>query len=287
MKCYLCGTRMTYLFTKHGYRLFKCPHCGLGQTEFTEDYEDFVKRFYSKGYFTGDPRFGAFAHYEEDRRCIQRNTGQALSRLKKLKKEGRLLDVGCAMGFFVEQARHAGYDAYGFDPSEYAVKKAKKKLNGRIEHATVHSASYPEKSFDFITLFDVFEHLADPVGDIRRLRTFLKDDGHIVIATGNTDSLAAKILREHWTFYIPPQHLFFFTKSTLETALSRAGFTPVKWFGIGKWLSVGYVLHLAHAAGDYPLADTLFELVEKLPIRKVPLFVPMRDNQVVIARKSR
>lgn len=286
MACYLCRSKMAYMFTKHGYRLFCCPDCGLMQTEFSEAYEDFVKRFYSKGYFTGDPRYGAFAHYEEDKQCIQRNTRQVLRQILKFKQSGRLLDVGCAMGFFTEQARKAGFDAYGFDPSEYAVQRAKKRLDGRIKRGTISSVTYPPGSFDVITMFDVFEHLSDPVADIKRLGTFLKDDGILVIATGNTGSLAAKILRRHWTFFIPPQHLFFFNRTTMMTALDRAGFAPRKWFRVGKWLSLGYVTHLAHAAADYPFAGFFLDLIERFNIRKFPVFLPMGDNMVVIAGKQ-
>jgi SAM-dependent methyltransferase len=274
------------MYTKLGYEIFRCGYCSLAQTKFTEPMEEFIKRFYSKGYYTGDPRFGAFFHYEEDRACINRNTAQSLSRLKKIKPSGRLLDVGCAMGFFVEQAQKTGYDAYGFDPSAYAVKKARNKLQDRVKEGTIASVFYPKESFDIITMFDVFEHLGDPVADIKKLKAYLKPDGVLLIATGNTRSLAAKILGKNWTFYSPPQHLFYFTPDNLVTALGRAGFEPRRWFSVDKWLSLGYILHLAHTSADYPMAEAVEGLVKKIDsLRKLPVWVPMRDNMVVIAGK--
>lgn len=270
---------------KNGYAIFECPNCGLKETELKEDYETFVNRYYSKGYYTGDPRYAAYASYASDKWHITRNLAKFLNKVKKYKKSGRLLDVGCAMGYFVEMAKKAGFDAYGFDASDFAVKKAKTKLNGRIEHGTIQSVKYPPKSFDIITMFDVIEHLGDPVKDLKKLSTLLTDDGIMLIATGNTKSRAATILKRRWTFYIPPQHLYFFTKKNFAELLATGGLKPTEWFGVNKWLSLRYVLHLARSSGESEVADFLYTLAQNARLGWLPLYLPMRDNMVVVARK--
>lgn len=272
---------------KNRHTIYRCPVCGLKRTDLRQNYEEFVATHYSRGYYTGDPRYSAYANYKDDKKVILRNLRKFLTRIKKHKKEGKLLDVGCAMGFFVELALSHGFDAYGVDASQYAVTQAQKVNGGhRIALGTIGSVTYRPKSFDVISLFDVFEHLGDPQRDLRRLRTFLKDDGIMIIATGDTQSLAARLLGRRWTFYIPPQHLFFFNRDNLTRVLKDEGLVPVEWFRIGKWLSLRYVLHLARTTGESVVAAWLYDLTQRVKLGRVPLFVPLGDNMVVIARKS-
>ena len=258
----------------------------MARTDLHQQYDIFIKEQYSKGYFTGDLSRGAYINYKEDKPFIVRNMRNFLAEIKKMKPRGKLLEVGCAMGFFMEIALQAGYDAYGFDPSQYAVENAIK-LNGnkRITHGSIHSVKYPPKSFDVIALFDVFEHLWDPQRDLRTLFSLLKDDGIIIIATGDTESIAANVLGRRWTFYIPPQHLYFFNRQTLTALLNKENLTPVRWFRIGKWLSLRYVLHLARTTGESKLAGWFYDVVAAFKLDMFPLYLPMQDNMVVIARK--
>ena len=285
--CYLCHKPTVLFMKKHGYRLYRCPVCKLTMTEFYQPYALFVEQFYSKGYFTGDPRCSAFSGYEKDKQCITRNLQQVLRKVKPyVNTNAKMLDAGCAMGFMVELARSYGYTAYGFDPSSYALSRATSTMKQYLSQATIETASYPKNSFDVITLTDIIEHVQDPIASMRKLRRFLKKNGLIVIATGDTQSVAAKLLGKHWTFYIPPQHLFFLSKDNLTTMLNQTGFAPVTWFRVGKWLSLDYILHLAQSAGDFWWARYIHRVAKWLNIGKMPMYLPMQDNIVVIARKT-
>ncbi len=250
-------------------------------------YDTFVEEHYNKKYFTGDLHRSAYINYKDDKVIIVRNMKTFLREIQKIKPSGKLLDAGCALGFFVELALKNGYDAYGFDPSEYAVSESEKLVGkNRIRHGTISSVRYPSKSFDIITMFDVFEHLGNPLADLQKLKGLLKDDGIIVIATGDTDSIMARTLKRRWTFYIPPQHLFFFNKKLLTKILAGGNMVPLKWFRIGKWLSLRYILHLARTTGESKLALQLYRVAEALHLGRIPLYLPLRDNMVVIARKN-
>lgn len=286
MNCYICKTPMTFFIEKNAHKIFSCPVCGLKTTELSKNYDKFISSYYSKDYFTGDPSRSAYVDYGDDRVCITRNFRSFFKKIQAIKKSGSILDVGCAYGYFVQMAKDAGFDAYGFDPSEYAVKRASQSLgNPRVRRGTIQSISYPKKLFDIITLFDVFEHLIDPLKDIKKLSSFLKKDGLIIIATGDTDSIAACIFKRRWTFYIPPQHLFFYNKKNLTILLEKASFKPIQWFRIGKWVNLRYILHLARTTGESYIADRIYSKIASLQIAKLPLYVPMKDNIVVIAKK--
>ncbi len=287
MKCYLCGSETRPLFRKNNYQIVRCTSCGLAATVLGAPYEDFVEQHYTKGYFTGDPKRSAYVDYKNDKKIIVRNLQKFLTEVQKHKSTGKLLDVGCALGFFVELAQKNGFDAYGFDASNYAVEEARKTLGStRIQHGTISRVRYPAKTFDIITMFDIFEHLANPREDLRRLNRWLKDDGVIIIATGDTDSYLARHLGRRWTFYIPPQHLFFFNKKTLTSVLLEQQFKPIKWFRIGKWLSFRYILHLARTTGESVFAGRLYARIEKSRLGRAAFYVPAHDNMVVIAKKA-
>jgi len=286
MQCLLCiKPREKYLY-KNGYWIYRCPICHLGQTDLKKNYKQFVKEFYSKGYYEGDPTRSAYADYELDKPLIVRNMSKLLSFVVPKKKTGRLLDVGCAFGYFVELALSRGYDAYGFDPSSFAVSQARKLVGKkRITEGTIGDVAYPTASFDIITMFDVFEHLEDPLNDMKKLSALLKPDGVIIIATGDTRSLAAKIMKRRWTFFIPPQHIFFFDRENVASLLKRAKLRPGAWYRVGKWLSLGYILHLARTTGESSAAQLIYKLVNKTILMRLPLYVPMKDNMVILANK--
>lgn len=272
---------------KNGYDIYRCPACGLGETKLTVPYKRFVEEFYSKGYFTGTASHGAYSNYAKDKPYITRTMRKFLSAIRSVRPSpARLLDIGCAYGYFVEMALAAGYDAYGIDASAHAAARAKMRLNGRIHHGMVTTASLPHTHFDLITMLDVVEHLGDPLKDISKIASLLTNDGLALIATGDTQSKAAKMLNRRWTFYIPPQHLFFFNRENLTALLQQSGLEPVFWFRVGKWLSLQYVFHLARTTGESKIAQWLYPLMEKLPLGRIPVYLPMRDNMVVIARKK-
>ncbi len=286
MQCLLCHIPLEKYLFKNGFWIYRCPMCHLAETDLKREYTKFVKEFYSEGYYEGDPTRSAYADYESDKPLIVKNMHKFLSFIHTVKPKGRLLDVGCAFGYVVELAGAMGYEAYGFDPSTFAVQKARS-LNGedRIQEGTIAEVTYPKGSFDVITMFDVFEHLQNPLEDMGKLRTLLRPDGVILIATGDTQSIAARIMKRRWTFFIPPQHIFFFHRKNVATLLHKAGLKPRKWYKVGKWLSLGYVLHLARTTGESGIASRLYKLLKHTVFMRIPLYIPMKDNMVILAGK--
>lgn len=287
MQCILCQIPLEKYLYKNGYWIYRCPTCQLGETDLKRDYTKFVKEFYSKGYYEGDPTRSAYVDYELDKPLIVKNMKKFLSFLPQSTSRGKLLDVGCAFGYFVELALHRGYDAYGFDPSTFAAKKASLLVGKkRIQVGTINEIGYPKASFDVITMFDVFEHLQDPLNDMKKLQSLLKPDGVILIATGDTRSLAARVMRRRWTFFIPPQHIFFFHRGNVHVLLRKAGLSPLAWHRVGKWLSLGYILHLGRTTGESSFANIVYEWCKKTPLIRFPLYIPMKDNMVILAGKK-
>lgn len=113
--------------------------------------------------------------------------------LKKIKPEGRLLDIGCGLGFFLKRIRDI-YETYGIDVSEYAVREARMVASkSKIQIGSAEDLSFKSNFFDIVTAFDVVEHLKNPDLFFQRVYKILKKDGILVFSTPNIYSLGAII----------------------------------------------------------------------------------------------
>ncbi len=286
-KCYLCQHRSPVLsFRKLGYDILHCPACHLFFLDFNQDYPSFIQEYYNQEFFTGSDQRAGYANYEGDHIAETINMTRYLHRLKKHTPTGRLLDGGCATGLFMSHAANHGFDVYGFDISDYAVNLAQKRHPNRVKKSTVTQVRYRKSFFNVITLFDVVEHLKDPRHDLIHLTQFLKPNGLLVINTGDASSPLARLQGKHWHFFIPPQHLFFFSRFTLTKLLNQIGFQVIGIDYKGKWISLRYLLNLMKQIQKNPLASALYPLVTHNPIGKIPLYLNLFDNMIVYAKKA-
>lgn len=285
--CYLCQSNTPrFAFAKHGYNILQCPHCHLYTLEFNADYDKFIRRYYNRNFFIGSDNRIGYADYEGDLFAEKINMTRYLHRISQFKPSGTLLDVGCATGLFMQKAQQFGFNVYGFDVSAYATRIAQKRHPGRVKLTTVSEARYQLKYFDVITLFDVIEHLQDPRQDLKNLKKFLKPDGMLVINTGDASSLLAHLQGKSWHYFSPPQHLFFFSRSTLTTLLQQAGFEVLAIHPKGKWISLRYLLNLMKQIHHNPFAAYLYPRVKDSLVGKVPLYLNLFDNIIVYARQN-
>jgi SAM-dependent methyltransferase len=158
--------------------------------------------------------------------------------VKKYCPKGRLLDVGCALGFFVEVAKDFGFDAYGIDFSDYAILQAKLRLGDKVSRVNLEKDAlhFEKGSFDVITMWDVLEHLKNPEVQIQRMSKLLKKNGFLFITTVNYNSLMARLMRNTWRFKNLIYHpSYFITLKMLRTWVRNAGFAEVNnsTFGLG------------------------------------------------------
>jgi len=286
-RCYLCKQRVPRkIFRKHGYDIVTCPSCSLLSLRFKENYNNFIKEYYNEKFFTGSDDRAGYVDYEGDSWPEKQNMRRYLDRIKTHKDSGKLLDCGCATGLFLEEAQAQGFDVQGFDVSAYAVKKAQKKFGKKVIQATLQSAKYKPNSFDVITLFDVIEHLDNPRTALRRLKRMLKHEGLLMINTGDSGSFLANIEGKNWHFYIPPQHLFFFSRKTIRQLLDQAGYKVIKIDYKGKWLSLRYLLNLYRQIYKNKLGQILYNLIGDTRIGKIPIYLNLFDNMIIYAQKK-
>jgi SAM-dependent methyltransferase len=179
---------------------------------------------------------------------------RALARLQPAGVSRRLLDVGAAYGAFLEQAERAGWNATGVEISQKAAAYAIRERHAEIFVGTLDAAAFPDASFAAVTLWDVIEHLDDPLAMLREIHRILEPGGVLVVFTINQKSLINRV--GHFLHWLSPRlatrplvllydihHNFFFDRETLTALLRRSGFTAgIAWdhlaANIDRWQNV-------------------------------------------------
>ncbi|MFM5886104.1 MAG: class I SAM-dependent methyltransferase [Novosphingobium sp.] len=282
--CNQCGeTRTRPLFSTKGYDLVACSGCGLAYIANPPDAAE-LARIYSAdaSYHTAlkDPASKAWA----DMAGIAR---QHMAFLATIAGEGTLLDVGCSTGLFLDLARTAGFAVKGVEFSEESAGFARDHFGLTVERGSIHDCTDADGSYDVLTMFDVIEHVPDPLADMAAALRLLKPGAWFVLSTPNIDGLFPRAsyplanALNYWPHPEPPYHLYQFSVQTLTAMLAKAGFAP------------GPVRHHAIAL-DYTFgsARDLVRMPKRLayalafaPLAKLGPLIGMGDWFYIAARK--
>lgn len=244
-RCVVCGGRERRRFREQaGYTLVVCTGCGLRFLD-PQPTQDELASLYSETYYvSSDSRQRGYQGYATDAENWRRTFRDRLRDLPATK--GTLLDVGAATGFFIEQARAVGWDAIGLEPSAWAAEYARLELGMDVVTGTLESMHFPDQAFDAVTLWEVIEHLADPLSTLREIRRILRPGGQLVLSTPDAGSFVARAFGKRWLGWRKvPEHLFFFDRSNLDRLLVRAGFIPVRHRYASLTVSAGFAMERA------------------------------------------
>jgi 2-polyprenyl-3-methyl-5-hydroxy-6-metoxy-1,4-benzoquinol methylase len=201
-----------------------------------------------------------------------------------LVRPGRLLDVGCAAGFFVDEANRAGWQARGVDVSRPMVDWATVHLGVDVCHGTLFDAPADHEE-SCITMWDYLEHAIEPRADLAEALARLRPGGILALSTGNVGSLLARLSLSRWHLMTPRHHNFFFTPRTIALLLASVGFEIV---AVGHHATVFPLRYLAHKMCltlDAALLDALAHRLARsgLGARAIP--VNLWDVMTVVARR--
>jgi len=151
--------------------------------------------------------------------------GRHLARLEQLNGgTGRLLDVGCATGALLSVARERGWQTHGLELGQASSAYAQS-LGLQVARGSLYDAPAPEQPYDAIAFMEVIEHLESPHDALKRLASWLKPGGLLLLSTPNYASLYRRLFGARWwVVNCEDEHIAFFTPKTLEAALRAAGF---------------------------------------------------------------
>jgi 2-polyprenyl-3-methyl-5-hydroxy-6-metoxy-1,4-benzoquinol methylase len=220
LNCPLCETREPRSFYhENGFQYWQCTTCGLLFLWPVPDHP-FLHEHYQEYLSVDAEKVVAWGH---EMAPVIKNTAGSLAGL--FPEKGKILDIGCGYGFFLEEMHKRGWQVEGVELSKPAAQIARQKTG-----ATIHSCSVEDMEissrYDVITLFYVIEHVADPLGILRTIRKLLAPGGLLVLRYPNTSPLLAfsGALARRLTLMQAPSHLYDYNGKSMHLLLDKAGY---------------------------------------------------------------
>jgi 2-polyprenyl-3-methyl-5-hydroxy-6-metoxy-1,4-benzoquinol methylase len=284
--CVVCGSSLLPALRKDGFDLVSCRNCGMLMRARLPA-RDELAEIYAPEYFKAsaeDPADG-YADYLGDAERHRETARRRLSLIDRFApSRGRLLDVGAAAGFFVDEAIGVGWDAEGIDIAAQVVEWGQRELDVPLRVAEVSDVQ-EHGTFAAVTMWDYIEHSLDPAGELARSNELLADDGIVALSTGDLDSVAARVSRSRWHLLTPRHHNFFFSASTLVRLLDRSGFEVV-WLGHpGARYSLAHLAYKLDRGARTAVTAAAARRIAGSRVGRYSLPLNLYDIVTVVARK--
>jgi SAM-dependent methyltransferase len=229
--CPVCRGVARHLYEKGGHQVHRCRDCGLGFVSDLPSPEE-LTRFYADHYYdvgAADGESGGLGYhtaYTELEAGLKRMYGDFLDDVEQNnpgRRFDRILDVGCAYGFFLDVARDrfAASELVGLDVTPEAA--TIRERGYAFHHGFIEDVELPAEHFDLVFMGDAFEHVRDPIRVADRLASVLAPGGVLVLTTVDFDAPLARLLGRRWRLMKPPEHLFYWNRRSLARIFGERG----------------------------------------------------------------
>jgi SAM-dependent methyltransferase len=277
---------VTPLYRIGKFRIVRCNDSGLVFLANPLSGEE-LHQFYSREYFEGETSRKGYSSYSEDEAILRANFRDYLRRLRANCREcgvspakSRLLDYGCAYGYFLDEARGSFASVRGIELNEEVAQVGREKFGLTIESQPELAHGGSEGELDVITMWDVIEHLPDPSESVAQAAKALRKGGLLAVTTGDIGTLHARLLGHRWRLINPPQHISYFSTKTLRRLLERNGFEVTFSSTCGKYVSFRFIFFILSYLLRIRNLSTMFPRLANLHLR-INLF----DVVFMIAKK--
>jgi len=286
MSCDLCGENIAKkLCDINTTTIFQCEECGLMYRHPVPTKEE-LKNYYSLGYYQ---EYG-FRNYAQRKDHILKYRFEPILKFFREEQEElmnkfilqgltpKALDIGCALGFFIELLKKQGWEAKGVEFSADAAQYAKKELGLEVDIGSVEEVGFEDNSFDLVTMLDVLEHVLNPNKILKEINRILKREGLILATVPNVLGAEAKGTKGLTNFLFAEGHLFNFPHQTLKRLFNINGFNIIKMTSMSiprRWL-------------DYEVPKRLFPQIRAV-YRKINRFIwnnSMRGGLILLVAKK-
>ncbi|MEM7109202.1 MAG: class I SAM-dependent methyltransferase [Bacteroidota bacterium] len=209
-----------YSITKEEFALSKCLTCGFLFTN-PRPTEDHLSKYYQSSEY--------ISHQNKTHTLINKVYSIArkytlkwkLNLISRYVEKGKLLDIGCGTGHFLQTMQKAGWQTWGVEPDATARKMAKQLVGNNLVHNDLNAL--PQKKFDVITLWHVLEHISELNHQLNQIKQLLIRRGRLFIAVPNHKSFDADYYQNFWAGYDVPRHLYHFDKDTMSKVSKKIG----------------------------------------------------------------
>lgn len=257
---------------KYHARIVECSGCGLVYSNPYFD-EDVLRPLYREAVYIDEQQLNNMStdYLREFTKAAGRNGGPL-----------RILEIGCANGFFLGKLAQAGYrDVYGVEPGKDAVGKTVPTLHGRIINDFFRPGLFSPTSFDVVCCFQIFDHIPDPNQFLQDIRQVLRPGGILLAINHNIRAFITKVLGEKSPMY-DIEHICLFDKKTIRLLFEANGFEVTHTSNLKNSYTVAY------AAKMFPLPawikSRMVRILEGGPFSHMNLRLAA-GNMVTVGRK--
>ena len=221
-KCQICDERRTHdvLYVVEGYPVCRCLTCGVGRVDI-QGFDPY--KYYDSSYYSGGAKH-SYVDYLGSEVVLRKEFSRTVEYLRNHGvSSGKLLEIGCAYGFFLQQAKQY-YDVYGIEIVDEAVDYCKSNGLTNVKSGVL-STSYINSvgEVDVVVMLDVIEHIDNIDETMKMLSGALREGGVFLLTTGDWNSMVARITGRKWRLMAPPLHLWYFTLQSLKILGKRHG----------------------------------------------------------------
>jgi SAM-dependent methyltransferase len=214
-------------------RLYRCPSCGLLFAPFQSAEE--LRELYDSEYFED---YAAGESYDEDEEQRRYEARIRVAMLRRHVEHGRVLEIGAASGYFLDEARKAGFEVAGVEPGADVAARARERFGLDVQTGIIENADLPAHHFDAACAWHVVEHLAEPEHALARLREVLRPRGHLLIEVPNIESVYARRWGKRWVNLDLGHHVGHYSRTSLAALLANTGFEVLE---METFPSLGYI----------------------------------------------
>jgi SAM-dependent methyltransferase len=261
--------------------ILRCRACGYVFADMRLTDEELFK-LYDEEFFTG----AEFSDYAADAKFFRKNFALRLRELKKFldpARHRRLLEIGCAYGFFLDVARKEFARVEGIDITDAGVRYAREELHLDVVQADFLAHDYDAQKFDVVCLWDTIEHLREPQRYIEKIAAHTEPGALVALTTGDIESLNARLRKDRWRLIHPPTHLHYFSPTSIARLLDAHGFDVVYNRYCGFYRSIGNMAYNVLVLRQQK--PQLYRPLERLGVGALGFYLNLYDIMYVIARR--
>jgi len=282
LACVVCGNRrFTLPFAwKHPW-MVKCTECGIAFA-YPQPSDQALAEIYDEHYFD---EWGSRDNNDALKQMKTLTFRSHIEKVARLANVKTMIDLGCGLGHSLDVAKELGWDAYGLEMNEAAIRELEKRHPGKVHYGTIESVALTQP-FDLVCMLEVLEHVRDPLATLEIAKTLMHDSSLLMITTIDAGAYRARFLGEHW-YHIHRAHLWYFTMNSLFRLFERAGFDVLLLQSAKKFFIPRYIFGVL----EVKASQALVRFVARGSLKMLPrsvldrVLLPQHEGVIAIARK--
>ncbi len=283
--CGLCSSpAVKGLYTIRGIDLKQCEDCGAIFVYPPSSFEELLSGYQEQYFQSGEHLEWGYEDYFRLEEEVRETARRRLQVMSNYVSGGKLLESGCATGWFLDEAARQGFDVQGVEISRFASEWGRENLGLRIFTGTLSEARLADEEFDVVVLWDVLEHLTEPLAELNQISRILKSGGYLFVSIPDAGSFWARAMGNKWFGYAKiREHIFYYDRRSIAKVMSRAGFEIVRMQSSPFLVSMDFLVSKL-AQYSETLARLIDRLLHVLGLRK--RMINLRNVDLMVAARK-